>query len=64
VIDNWVAHATVNDATGNIALTKNQRYSVVVEMYDLSGTAVAKLYWKQPNKTTFAIVPPSRLYAN
>ena len=64
VIDNWASHATVDDVTGGIALTKNQRYSVTVEFYDLSGTAVAKLYWKQPNQTSFAIVPLLRLYAN
>jgi hypothetical protein len=64
IVDNWTAHATVNDVTGNVALTKNQRYSVTVEMYDLSGTAVAKLYWKQPTQTGFVIVPLSRLYAN
>ena len=64
VVDHWAAHATANDATGLIALTKNQRYPVVVEMYDLAGTAVSKLYWMQPNKTSFAIVPIGRLYAN
>jgi len=64
IVDNWAAHATVNDVTGNVALTKNLRYSVMVGMYDLSGTAVAKLYWKQPTQTGTVIVPSSRLYAN
>ena len=64
VIDNWTGHATVNDATGDIALTKNQRYSVTMEMYDTTGTAVAKLYWKRPGQTTFTTAPATRLYAN
>ena len=64
VIDNWTGHATVNDATGDIALTKNQRYSVTMEMYDTTGTAVAKLYWMRPGQTTFTIAPATRLYAN
>jgi hypothetical protein len=47
-----------------ITLTKNQRYSITVEFYDHSGTAVARLFWKRPGKTTFSSVPALRLYAN
>jgi hypothetical protein len=43
---------------------KNQRYSVTVEFYDNSGSAVARLYWMRPGTTTFATVPKTRLYAN
>jgi hypothetical protein len=64
VVDNWAAHATVTDTTGDIAMTKNQRYSVTLEMYDTTNTAVAKLYWKRPGQTTFIITPGTRLYAN
>jgi YVTN family beta-propeller protein len=64
VVDNWASHATVNDVTGNIALVKDQRYTVTLEFYDIGGTAVSKLYWKGPGQTTFAIVPVTRLYAN
>ena len=42
-----------NNVTGDIALTKNQRYSVTLEMYDTTSTAVAKFYWKRPGQTTF-----------
>ena len=45
-------------------MTKNQRYSVTLEMYDTTGTAVAKFYWKRPGQTTFTIAPATRLYAN
>ena len=64
VIDNWTSHATTNNATGDIALTKNQRYAITMEFYDTTGTAVAKLYWKKPGQTTFAVIPSTRLYAN
>jgi YVTN family beta-propeller protein len=63
VIDNWPSHATATDATAGIALTKNQRYSVTMEFYDNTGTAVARLYWKRPGQTTFATIPITRLYA-
>ncbi len=64
VVDNWTSHATINDVTGNIALTKDQRYTITMEFYDNTNSAVAKLYWKRPGQTTFAIVPTTRLYAN
>jgi YVTN family beta-propeller protein len=64
VIDNWTAHGTATDTTGSIAMTKNQRYSVTLEMYDTTGTGVAKLLWKRPADTAFAAVPALRLYAN
>ena len=64
MIDNWTAHATADNATGDIAMTKNQRYSVTLEMYDTTGTAVAKFFWKRPGQTTFTIAPATRLYAN
>jgi len=64
VIDNWASHATVNDVTAVIALTKNQRYAITMEFYDNTGQAVAKLYWKRPGQSKFAVVPITRLYAN
>ena len=64
VINNWTAHATADNATGDIAMTKNQRYSVTLEMYDTTSTAVAKFFWMRPGQTTFTIAPATRLYAN
>ncbi len=64
VIDNWTSHSTINNASGDTALTKNQRYTITIEFYDTTGTAVAKLYWKKPGATTFGLVPKTRLYAN
>ena len=64
VIDNWTAHGTTDDVTGNIAMTKNQRYSVTLEMYDTGGSAAAKFNWLRPGQTTFASVTATRLYAN
>jgi cytochrome c peroxidase len=64
VIDNWTSHATFDDTTADISLTKNQRYSITLEHYDNSGTAVARLSWKRPGQATFANVPVTRLYPN
>jgi hypothetical protein len=64
MIDNWTSHPTTNDTSGNIALTKNQRYTITMEFYDTTATAVAKLFWKKPGATAFSLVPTTRLYAN
>ena len=52
VINNWTNHATVNNNSGTIALTQNQRYAVTMEFYDDSGAAVARLRWKRPGQTS------------
>jgi len=64
VIDNWPSHAVANDQTGVIALTANQRYTITMEFYDNSATAVARLYWATPGQSTFVLIPKNRLYAN
>jgi hypothetical protein len=64
VIDHWTSHATTSDSSAAISLVKDQRYSVTLEMYDNSGTAVAKLLWLRPGTTSYGVVHVSRLYAN
>ena len=65
VIDDWNNHSsTVDRTTGNIALVKNQRYSLVLEYFDNTGDATARLRWLRPGTTTFGTVPVTRLYAN
>ncbi|MCX5672348.1 MAG: PA14 domain-containing protein [Planctomycetota bacterium] len=64
VIDNWTSHATINNSSGTITLTKDQRYLITMEHYDDTGTAVARLRWKKPGQTTYAAIPATRLYSN
>jgi mono/diheme cytochrome c family protein len=64
VVEDWSDHAsTVDRTSGNVSLTKNQRYSVVLEYYENTGGAVARLRWLRPGTTTFSTVPATRLYA-
>jgi hypothetical protein len=64
VIDNWTSHATIDNTTANISLTKNQRYTITLEHFDNTATAVARLSWKRPGQANFANVPVTRLYPN
>ena len=64
MIDNWTNHATTNNTSGAINLTKNQRYSVTMEFYDNTGPAVARLLWRRPSQSGYVAIPANRLYAN
>ena len=64
LIDHWTKHTTATDFSADIALVKDQRYTVTLEMYDDSGTGVAKLLWLRPGTTTYSVITATRLYAN
>jgi YVTN family beta-propeller protein len=62
VINNWTNHSATLNSTGNIALTANQRYTITVEYYERTGSAVMQLRWRLPGTTTYVAVPANRLY--
>ena len=59
IIDNWTDHATTID-TGTIALAADQWYTIVLEMYENTGVATAKLEWSSASQNR-EVVPPTRL---
>ena len=63
VINNWTDHGATLNTTGNISLTANQRYTITVEYYERTGSAVMQLRWRLPGTTTYVAVPANRLYA-
>lgn len=60
IIDNWTVHLTTED-TGSIALVPGRYYEIVLEHFDNSASAVAKLSWTQPGMPR-EIIPTSQLY--
>jgi len=60
LIDNWTAHAPTTNS-GAIALTANQRYNILMEYFELTGGAVARLRWSSPSQPQ-EIVPAIQLY--
>jgi len=44
LIDNWTDHGSTHDS-GDITLTKGQRYPIVLEFYENGGGAVCQLSW-------------------
>lgn len=61
LINNWTTHsATTNTAT--ITLTAGQKYSIEVDYFQNTGSAVAELAWTRPDGVK-QIIPTSQLYA-
>ncbi|MCM8812570.1 MAG: PA14 domain-containing protein, partial [Candidatus Omnitrophica bacterium] len=60
LINNWTNHAAMENS-GSITLTAGQKYDLVMEYYDYTGTATAGLLWSCP-RTTKQPVPQSQLY--
>jgi hypothetical protein len=60
LINNWTLHAPTTN-TGSITLTANQKYDVLMEYFELTGGAVARLRWASPSQPQ-EIVPTAQLY--
>lgn len=60
LIDAWKAQAAT-ESTASITLNAGQRYEVVVEYYERTGNAVARLAWSSPS-TPKQVIPRSQLY--
>jgi hypothetical protein len=59
VVENWTLHPVTED-TGTIPLAAGQWYSIVMEVYENLGYAVAQLEWSSASQAR-QIVPQSRL---
>jgi hypothetical protein len=60
-INNWTNHAPTTNTSAAIPLVAGTRYSIVMEYYERTGGAVARLRWAYPGQATQAI-PQSRLF--
>ena len=60
LVDDWMNQGTT-EKSGSITLVAGQKYDIVVEYYENTGEAVAKLYWSSAS-TPKALVPSSQLF--
>jgi hypothetical protein len=62
LVDNWTAHAPTTNA-GSIALVGTNKYDLLMEYFENTGGATAKLYWTNASGgITWEAVPQSQLY--
>src|SRR5205807_7910069 len=62
VVTNWVTQGPTERSGPPIALTANQKYEIVMEYYEQTGGATARLSWSSTNQTK-GIIPQSQLYS-
>jgi cell division septation protein DedD len=62
LVNNWTNHGSTEDS-GTIALTAGVKYAVVMEYYENTGSAVAKLSWSSASQAK-QIIPTSQLCAS
>lgn len=60
IINRWSYSAA--EVTGTIALDADKKYDIVMEYYEATGSATAKLSWSLPGVQSKQIVPQSRLF--
>jgi uncharacterized protein VirK/YbjX len=60
-INNWTNHAPTTNTSAPITLAAGMKYPVVMEYYERTGVAVARLRWAYAGQGTQAI-PQSRLF--
>jgi len=60
VINNWTDHSPMKNL-GVVTLSAGQKYDIVMEYYENSGGAVAKLTWSRPSNPTEAVIPTTQL---
>ncbi len=62
LINNWTDHSPATDTSAGITLAAGQVVSVVVEYYEAGGGAVARLRWRTPGATAYAVIPKTGLF--
>jgi YVTN family beta-propeller protein len=62
VIDNWTVHGSTTNTASDVNLEAGQKLAIVVEYFDNTGGAIARLRWRTPGTTTFVNVPRDRQY--
>ena len=61
VIDSWIPQSATA-RNGTIALTGTNKYDLVMEYFEQTGNASAKLYWSNATIVGYSAVPQSQLY--
>lgn len=59
LISNWTDHSATADTSAGVSLTAGATVTVVMEMYENGGLAVAQLRWRRPGDSGFTIIPAS-----
>jgi mono/diheme cytochrome c family protein len=62
LIDRWVNRSATTDTAAGINLVAGQRIRVVLDYFDNTGQAVARLRWLRPGATSYVAIPAQQLH--
>jgi hypothetical protein len=63
LIDRWVnSSSATTDTTMGMNLTAGQRVRIVLEYYENTGQAVARLHWLLPGSTSYVAIPTEQMH--
>jgi len=62
VVDSWIPQSATARHGAPIALTGTNKYDIVMEYFEQTGNASAKLYWSNATTVGYSAVPQSQLY--
>ncbi|MBC8119198.1 MAG: hypothetical protein H7X75_06470, partial [Burkholderiaceae bacterium] len=62
IIENWSVNGAPTNTGPDINLVAGQRVSIVVEYFENTKNAVARLRWRTPGTTSYVTVPQERQY--
>jgi hypothetical protein len=64
LINNWASHTSATNTSAAINLVAGQRYPMIVEYYELTGSAVMQLRWMPAGAAAYVAIPATSLYPN
>ncbi|HKU12797.1 MAG TPA: PA14 domain-containing protein [Steroidobacteraceae bacterium] len=64
LVDNWTAHSATTNTSNTITLAANTRYTIKMEYFEQTGSAVAKLQWKLPTSSSYVSIPREAQFGN
>jgi YVTN family beta-propeller protein len=62
LVNRWVNRTVTTDTTVGVNLTAGQRVPIVLEYYDNTGPAVARLHWLLPGSTSYVAIPTQQMH--
>jgi YVTN family beta-propeller protein len=60
-INNWNNHSSTTNTSKAVTLTGGQYYTIKLEYYENTGSAVIQLLWRTPGTSTYVVIPQSQL---
>jgi hypothetical protein len=62
IINNWTDHSATTNTSAAVSLAAGVKYTIVLEYYEHTGQATARLQWSYPGQSSYVVIPQTRLF--